>query len=90
MSPFSKFRKAPLPPTVGEQAAVEIPSQGDPEKGQNEKLEGRDGSPDVATIPSHVAADIEKSMVKKLDRRLISLVFVLCKYQNAQSPTFIF
>lgn len=87
MSPFSKFRKGPLP-TVGEEEAVENLPQSDPEKGENEKLEGRDGSQDVATIPSHIAAGIEKSMLRKLDRRLISMVFVLCKNHDAhlQAP----
>ena len=78
MGIFSKFRNNDSA-SLEHERTREDHVQGDPEKVADTALENGLDNSDIAPIPPHQFAAVEKRVLKKLDRRLVSLVFVLCK-----------
>lgn len=77
---LSRFEKK-IPPTADDPAAIETAARlaQDPEKHEISQLE-RDGDSPNGT-PYHVTPEMEKRVLRKLDRRLVPLVMVLCRTQ---------
>jgi hypothetical protein len=77
---LSKFQKK-VPSTADDPAAIEIAAHldQDPEKHEISQLEGHGDSPNGA--PFHVTPEMEKRVLRKLDKRLVPMVMVLCTAQ---------
>ena len=70
---FSKVGK-PAPSTANDPAALDIATHSDPEKQVVGEIEAGNDSP----IVPHVTPDMEKAVVRKMDKRLVPLVMGLC------------
>jgi hypothetical protein len=79
---LSKFKKdEPSAAGAGDLAAVSpAASPDDPEKADAMAIENASQTP-VAPSSPHIDPELEKRVLRKLDKRLVSLVFVLCKSQ---------
>ena len=75
---LSRFEKK-VPSTADDPAALDAAAHldRDPEKHEISQLEQDGGSPNRAA-PYHVTPEMEKQVLRKLDRRLVPLVMVLC------------
>jgi hypothetical protein len=72
---LSMFEKA-IPSTAEDPAAIATATHSDPEKqavGEVEK-----GNEIPGGISAHVTSEMEKAVVRKLDKRLVPLVMGLC------------
>lgn len=75
MGLLSKSQKAEED-VSGDSPEGRIPSPNDPEKAEM-AIEGDNQTSVPATAPQ-IDPELEKRVVRKLDKRLVSLVFVLC------------
>lgn len=78
MGLLSRFEKK-VPSTADDPAAINTAAhlERDPEKHEISQLE-RDGESPNGT-PYHVTPEMEKQVLRKLDRRLVPIVMVLCR-----------
>ena len=77
---LSKFKKNE--PSMAEYpAAVSTAAPNDPEKAEAMAIENGNQSP-VPASPPHIDPELEKKVLRKLDKRLVSLAFVLCMSQT--------
>ncbi|EPE25325.1 MFS general substrate transporter [Glarea lozoyensis ATCC 20868] len=77
MGIFSRFRSDDAGSSPDHEIARKNNIHGDPEKATDNSLETRLEDSTTNQLPPHEFAAIEKRVLKKLDRRLVSLVFVL-------------
>ena len=75
---FSQIFRNDAQATAEDENTVKVPT-GDPEKAEIAPTSDKFEIPNGASLPPHISAEIEKRVVKKLDRRLVSLVFGLCE-----------
>jgi hypothetical protein len=78
MGIFSRFQKDDSTP-LGDESTTRAPAHGDPEKAEDISLGTRLEISNNEALPPQISAEIEKRVLKKLDRRLVSLVFGLCQ-----------
>jgi hypothetical protein len=82
MTIFSRFKKDE--PSTLEDPAVSAATPSDPEKAEAMAIENGNESPNVPS-PTSIDPELEKRVIRKLDKRLVSLVFVLCKSYTSNS-----
>jgi hypothetical protein len=84
MTIFSRFKKDE--PSSAEDPEVSAAAPGDPEKAEAIAIENGSQSPNIPS-PTRIDPELEKRVIRKLDKRLVSLVFVLCKFYASSSQT---
>lgn len=83
MAIFSRFKKNDPSSTVADPAASGTVSS-DPEKAEAMAIEN--GNPNPGPLsPARIDRELEKRVIRKLDKRLVSLVFVLCESYTPNS-----
>lgn len=84
MAIFSRFKKND--PSTVENPAISAAAPSDPEKAEAIAIENGNQSPNPPS-PTRIDPELEKRVIRKLDKRLVSLVFVLCKSYAVNSKT---
>lgn len=79
MAIFSRSKKDN--PSSVENSSINAAAPTDPEKAEAMAIENGRQSP-IAPSPTYIDPELEKRVVRKLDKRLVSLVFVLCESKS--------
>jgi len=81
LSKFKKDEPSSVEHPVEDSTAISTAAPNDPEKAEVITMENGNQTPlPLPTSPPHIDPALEKRVVRKLDKRLVSLAFVLCTY----------